>query len=98
LRPNSTSSQEESGGQNSKGRKNPEQPCSYRLIRLDINPLYERIPWHSGQITIETALNEIGRHAPGAMKNRERKKRKRLNAKPNAPQPKFHPTTNRLDG
>jgi len=64
-------------------------------MTLDINPLHKRMPWYSDQITIETALNETGRHAPGARKNSERRKRKPLNARLNAPPPSFQPLTNR---
>jgi hypothetical protein len=46
---------------------------------------------------METALNETGQHAHGAMKKREGRRRKLLNAKLNAPQPKFQRMTNRVD-
>jgi hypothetical protein len=70
----------------------------YRLIRSDINLLPKRIPWHSGRITIATALNATGRHAPGALKSSKRRKRKPLNVKPNAPQPKLRRMTTVLTG
>jgi hypothetical protein len=42
----------------------------YKLVKVDINPIGTRgFPWHSGQITTETAQSETGRHAPGLPKN-----------------------------
>src|ERR1700682_3813902 len=48
----------------------------YRLVRRHINPLHVRIPWHSGQITTETAKSETGRHARGAKKKKRKKDEK----------------------
>jgi len=45
---------------------------------------------------METACNETGQHAHGAMKNSERRRRRRLNARLNAPRSKLQRTTSRL--
>src|SRR4029077_6177843 len=44
----------------------------YGPIRRDINPPHERMPWHSGQITTETARSGTGRHAREAMRKSAR--------------------------
>jgi hypothetical protein len=72
--------------------------CLYGSIRLDINPRYKRIPWHSGRITTETVTSETGRHAHEAMKSREERMRKLRSEKLSAPHPKLHRMRSRIDG
>jgi hypothetical protein len=70
----------------------------YGSIRHDIKPHRKRIPWHSDRITTETATNETGRHAHGAMKSKEKRMRKRRSVKLSAPHLKLHRMTSRING
>jgi len=59
-------------------------------------PLVGGMLWHSARIIGEIVLNETGRHTPEGMKSKERRRRRRLNAKLNAPRPKSLRMTNGL--
>src|SRR5262249_29161101 len=80
-----------------KQRRMKSQPVEYIWAHSRrYQPLDKRMPWPSGRITGETVLSETGRNAPGGMKSKERRRRRRLNAKLNAPWPKSLWMTNRL--